>query len=383
VSTNPRCTLPGLFFRVASLISGLMSRLTSRLMFLLIFGLHPGLASAQAAATPRDILLPLSSPDQANVGPLAMATILTGDPVATCRFYAGAMDMGSRSANLAGAEAQAFAASLGLPPGQRLNVTVYSRADLQGAAQVRVVEVPADRPLARPAHDARMVGPLSMGFPVRKVEDRSTMMTAYGWAATAGVTSITLPMGDGTTYTVKETHFQAPDGVLSLGIDRAALRPVGPTDAALDIGGPAYVGIIVSDTQAMDVFLDKVLGFEKRRDIVLASSGPTGGLGLPTGTRFTFQQWFAPGTSTGHVVVMQHLNAGLAAPHRLGQGARGIAGWSFEGRDLAAVFERARAHNTTVLSPIGRRWVAGLGMLRTLVLATPDGMPVEIIEAAR
>ena len=346
MSTNPRCTLPGLFFRVASLISGLMSRLTSRLMFLLIFGLHPGLTSAQAAATPRDILLPLSSPDQANVGPLAMATILTGDPVATCRFYAGAMDMGSRSANLAGAEAQAFAASLGLPPGQRLNVTVYSRADLQGAAQVRVVEVPADRPLARPAHDARMVGPLSMGFPVRKVEDRSTMMTAYGWAATAGVTSITLPMGDGTTYTVKETHFQAPDGVLSLGIDRAALRPVGPIDPALDIGGPAYVGIIVFDTKTMDVFL------------------------------------VAPGSSTGYLVVMQHLNAGRPAPNGIGQGARGIAGWSFESRDLTAVFERARAHNTTVLSPIARRLVPGLGMLRTLVLATPDGMPIEIIEAA-
>ena len=153
-------------------------------------------------------------------------------------------------------------------------------------------------------------------------------------------------MGDGMTYTVKETHFHAPDGVMSLGIDRAALRPVGPIDPALDIGGPAYVGIIVFDTKTMDVFL------------------------------------VAPGSSTGHLVVMQHLNAGRPAPNGIGQGARGIAGWSFESRDLTAVFERARAYNTTVLSPIARRLVPGLGMLRTLVLATPDGMPIEIIEAA-
>jgi len=350
---------------------------------LMVPGLAPNQAVAQTTAAPRDILLPLSSPNQASVSPLAMVTILSGDPIATRRFYAGALDMGSRSANLTGAEAAAFAASLGLPPTQSLSVTVYSRPGLQGAAQIRVVEVPADRPQARPAHDAQVMGPLSMGFPVRKVEDRATMLTAYGWPATAGVTSITLPMGDGTTYTVKETHFQAPDGVLSLGIDRAALRPVGPIDPALDIGGPAYVGILVSDTRTMDVFLDKVLGFEKRRDIVLTSSGPTGGLALPAGTRFTFQQWFAPGSSTGYLVVMQHLNAGRPAPNGIGQGARGIAGWSFESRDLSAVLERARAHNTPVLSPLARRRVPGFGMLRTLVLATPDGMPIEIIEAAR
>lgn len=345
--------------------------------------LMPGLAFAQAAAAPRDILLPMTSPDPSGVGPLAMVTILTGNPVATRRFYAGALDMGSRNANLLGAEAAAFAASVGLPASQSLNVTVYSRPDIQGVAQIRVVEVPADRPLARPAYDAQVVGPLSIGFPTRKVEDRLTMMTAYGWPATAGVSSITLPFGDGTTYTVKETHFQAPDGVLGLGIDRADLRPVGPIDPALDIGGPAYVGIIVSDTKTMDVFLDKVLGFEKRREIVLASSGPSGGLGLPAGTRFVFQQWFSPGSSTGYLVVMQHINAGRPAPNGIGQGARGIAGWSFESRDLPVVLARAKANNTTVLSPIGRRLVPGFGMLRTLVLATPDGLPIELIEALR
>jgi catechol 2,3-dioxygenase-like lactoylglutathione lyase family enzyme len=335
---------------------------------------------AQAVAAPRDILVPASSPEQAIVGPLAVVTILTGDPVATRRFYAGAMDMASRSANVQGAEAAAFAATLGLPSTQNLNVTVYFRAGLQGAAQIRVVDVPANTPHARPGHDAQVLGPLSMGFPAFKVEDRAAMLSAYGWPAAAGVTAITLPRGDGGTYSVKEAHFQAPDGVLALGIDRADLRPVGPIDAALDIGGPAYSGIIVSDSKAMDVFLERVLGFEKRRDTVLASSGPAGGLGLPAGTRFTFQQWFAPGASTGYLVVMQHLNAGRPAPQGLGKGARGIAGWGFEARDLPAVLVRAQAHNATVLSPIGQRVVPGFGMRRTLVLATPDGLPIELME---
>ncbi len=343
----------------------------------------PAPVLAQAAAAPRDILVPLSLPEQAIVGPLAVVTLLTGDPLATRRFYAGAMDMASRSAKLQGAEAAAFAASLGLPATQNLDVTLYSRPGLPEAVQIRVVDVPANTPPARPSHDAQVLGPLSLGFPVHKVEDRAAMLSAYGWPATAGVTSITLPRGDGGSYSVKEAHFQAPDGVLALGIDRADLQPVGPIEPALDIGGPAYTGIIVSNSKAMAVFLEGVLGFEKRRDTVLASSGPTGGLGLPAGTRFMFQQWFAPGAATGYLVVMQYLNAGRPAPRGLGKGARGIAGWSFEARDLQTVLSRALAHNTTVLSPIAQRLVPGFGLRRSLVLATPDGLPIELMESLK
>jgi catechol 2,3-dioxygenase-like lactoylglutathione lyase family enzyme len=338
---------------------------------------------AQAGAAPRDILVPVSSPEQAIVGPLAVVTVLSGDASATRRFYAGAMDMASRSTALQGAEAAAFAASLGLPSTQNLNVTVYFRPGLADAVQIRVVDVPAITPPARPEHDAQVMGPLSLGFPVYKLQDRAAKVSALGWPATAGVTAITLPRGDGATYSVKEAHFQAPDGVLGLGIDRGELRPVGPIDPALDIGGPAYSGVIVSDSKAMEGFLDKVLGFEKRRDTVLTSSGPAGGLGLPAGTQFTFQQWFAPGASTGYLVVMQYLNAGRPAHQGFGKGARGMAAWGFETRDLALVLTRARAHNATVLSPIAPRLVPGLGMRRTLVLATPDGLPIELMEASR
>jgi catechol 2,3-dioxygenase-like lactoylglutathione lyase family enzyme len=338
-------------------------------------------AQAQAPAVSTDPLVPVSKAEDARVGPLAMATVITSSLAETSAFYVDGMDMNVTRQLVRGRQALALARDYKLPPQSQFAVGIYSRAGVSDATRIRAIEVTSPLAAARPAHDAQYVGPLSFGFPVRGVEQREAKLASIGKPATAGITVLALRRTDGSPYDVKEAHFKGPDGILSLGIDRADMTPVGPISTTTQIGGPAYSGMIVSDTTAMNVFLGDVLGFERRRDVELSSSGPNGGLGLPAGARFNFQQWFAPGSGTGYLVVMKYLNVGKPAPQPLGGPALGLARYSFMTRDLNAVMARARTHNIAIIQPARTRDELGFGRVRSAVLASPDNIPFEIIEA--
>ena len=187
---------------------------------------------------------------------------------------------------------------------------------------------------------------------------------------------MTLPKGDGTTYSVSEIHYRAPDGVLVLGIDRGSMRPVGPIDAASGIGGPAYASVVVEDLAGSERFMRDVLRYEKRRDAVFVSAGSRGGLGLADGQRFAFQQWFAPGASTGYVIVMKMLDRPATNGADGGFGHRGLTMLGFEAADLAAVEQRAVTASVRI---IARPTAAH----PTLLLAMPDGFLVEFARKAK
>lgn len=317
------------------------------------------------------------------VGPLHAITIHTSQGDAYRRFLQGGMGM-----NAGALETSALARRYGL--GQDvMSVRTYTGPNIGPNSspqfvQVRVIEgVQGGAAVLRPDHDALVPGILSIGFPVSGIEARAKILAAYDFPATAGVTDITLPRADGTTYKVFESHHHAPDGVLCLCIDRATLKPVGPIDTrGLGIGSPAYTGMIVTDATAMEAFLVGVFGWQKRRDVVLSSSGPNGGLGLPAGQRFKFQQYFAPGTDTGYLVVMEHLMNQKPAPAKLGLSQLGLGMLSFKTRQFGAVMSRARAQNTTILTmpQSGAQRRSQRGGQRSIILATPDGVPIEVIE---
>jgi hypothetical protein len=181
---------------------------------------------------------------------------------------------------------------------------------------------------------------------------------------------MTLPRGDGSTYDVQEIHYQGPDGVLVLGIDRGDMAPVGPIDAGSGIGGPAYASFVVENLPATEAILKGVLRYEKRRDAVFTSAGPKGGLGLESGQRFAFQQWYAPGARTGYLVVMKMLDRPVSPPQRGGFTRRGIAMLGFDAADLGAV--ALRAHE------VGARIVAKpTKSAPSLIVALPDGFLIE------
>ncbi|MFN3287402.1 MAG: hypothetical protein ACK40H_03070, partial [Sphingomonadaceae bacterium] len=147
------------------------------------------------------------------------------------------------------------------------------RPGLAGAVRLRILDVGPGAPAARPDHDARIIGGLSLGFPSADNAALDARMRSLGFRSTAGLTSITLPRGDGTTYTVGEVHHAAPDGVYALGIDRGSMAPVGPIDPAAGVGGPAYSGLMVGDMAAAERLFAGVLGLEKRRAVELTSAG--------------------------------------------------------------------------------------------------------------
>ena len=348
-----------------------MSHLTRRSALYGLGALAVSHLAHNAAAASADPLSVQGNVTDQFVGPLSGITIHTSDAHAYRRFLQGGMGM---------SQGPLVTSRLGRRYGldqDTMAIRTYLGPDASSAPiNVRIIEGASPRTsVLRPDHDALLPGAMSIGFPVSEIEARAKILAAYGFPATAGVTDITLPRADGTTYKVFESHHRAPDGVLCLCIDRADLKPVGLIDAAgLGIGGPAYSGMIVTDAAAMERMLVGVFGWQKRRDVVLSSSGPNGGLGLPAGQRFIFQQYFAPGTDTGYLVIMQHLMNQRPVPPKLGLAQRGLGMLSFGSRRLNDVIVRARAHNIAILAAPTR--AAG----RSVIFATPDGVPMEVMQ---
>ena len=247
----------------------------------------------------------------------------------------------------------------------------YTRPGIADAASVRAIILPASVPVLRPKHDALAIGGLAMGMPVSGQSKREAVVSSAGFSSAVGVTRMTLPRADGTPYVVEEIHYQAPDGVLVLGIDRGTMKSVGSIDATTGIGGPAYSSIVVGDLAGADRFMKQVLGYEMRRDAVFTSAGSKGGLGLPDGTRFAFQQWFAPGSSTGYVILMKMIDRPADPNPAAGFARRGIVMWSFDIADLKAAEARATLAGARIVARPTRS-------AQSLVVAMPDGFLVEL-----
>jgi len=312
--------------------------------------------------------------------PLAEITLAAADLGRCRRFYGGALDLDTELLRYDRASSQGACRHWGIPEQDNLDVLLLRRSGIPEALRVRIVRLDAGRPTARPALDCCADGALGLGVPVRDLIKRHAIVEAYGFKANAGVTTMSFPRADGTTYDIGETHWIAPDDVMVPGVDRAHLQPVGPIDPAVGIGGPSYSSALVSDIDRDGEFFDQVLGYELRREFTFESDGPKGGMRLPAGTRVRFQQWFAPGSRTGYLVIMQLLSGGLRAPNGLGLHNRGLGLWSFPTAKFAEVADKVARHGVKVLSAPADIDALGFGRRHSMVLATPDGFPVEIFQ---
>ncbi len=324
-----------------------------------------------------DPLAPVAGAE-ARVSPLAEVTLGAADLDAVARFYGEGLGMACTRERLEAGPAARFRRHYGMAGDGPLEMLACTRPAVAGAARVRAIALGADAPMVRPGHDARLPGGLSLGFPSAGNAPLLARLEGLGFRSSAGLTSITLPRGDGSSYSVGEVHLLAPDGLYVLGIDRGEMAPVGPIDPAAGAGGPAYSGIVVADLPALSRLLGDVVGLEKRREVELGSAGPEGGLGLPAGTRFDFQQWFAPGAATGYVVVIHYRDgAGRPAAHGAPD-ARGLMMWTFEADDLAARADAARAAGVRVVAGPAEVPEPG-GCRQSLVLATAEGFRIELV----
>ena len=358
-------------------------RLPPTVISLLLAGCA-GPSSAQVRTAPppaaADPMLPTSSPADALVSPLQIVTVATGDLARARRFYQGALDMSAEEVALEPAARAALATHWGIDPNAFERVVLLRQPFSGGSAAVRLVEVAGTLPTSRPGTDSRYLGGLGFGLAGTEWDARDAIAKTLGFQSSVGVIRMDFPRADKTTYTVSEIHFQAPDDLLVLGVDRGDMAPVGPIDAGLGIGTVAYSSMLVGDLAATDRFLADVLGLERRRDISFRSSGPGGGmLGLAKGEEVAFQQWFAPGASTGYLVVMERLTGERTPAGPLDLTSRGLSMLSFRTDRLDEVARRWAAFSGS-RAAASRVDLPGVGPARAIRIASPDGLPVEVYQ---
>ncbi len=323
-----------------------------------------------------DVFAPRSSADDARTGPLHTVTFVTADPASAERFFATGLGLeASEAVTLDNGQCR----YLGVAAGTRAQRFWLPSAGRE--SQIRALYVDTDTPQIRAGIDGRYVGGLSIGFPMTDLSARETIVNEAGFESVVGVKQIEFTSPDGVTYVSEEIHFIAPENTYVLGVKRpAGFRTVGPLDAAKGIGAPAYSAQCLADADAAIPFYRDVLGYEIRRDVDLTVAEPSG-LNLAAGMKERFIQAFAPGATTGYLVFLDHYQANLAPPvHYIGPPARGVAMWSFPGRDLDDLVRRARDFGAAILREpdnYSSPFIDGLSAM----IEAPGGYPVEVFEA--
>lgn len=314
------------------------------------------------------------------VGPLHTITVITADPGATHRFLREGIGLESFAGGRAEGS-QTTAGYLGIPADLPWSVRAYGRQgdESKPGSQVRVIGIEDAREVIRPEVNGRFVGGLSIGFAMDDLEKRETIMQEAGFASSVGVKSLQFAKPDGSTYVSQEIHFIGPEQILGLGVKRPnGFQPVGPLDPTSGVSGPAYSALCVPDADAAIAFFQQVLDLEVRRDVDLTVAQPSG-LRLATGMKERFVQIFAPGSTTGYLVVLDHYDENLASPaSKPGPPSRGIVMWSFPTADLDAVKRRAEAAGATILAPPGQYDSPCLNGAESMIVQMPSGYPVEL-----
>lgn len=329
-------------------------------------------------SAPEDPMKPVSSAEHAITSPIRLVTIATGSAEESGAFYEKGIGLESRGVPLSKTDMDKLDdhydwASRGY--------TIFGKTALAEAAAVRSVEVDSSLPVLRPAYSSRFVGALGVGFPSSDLDVLTSTVEKHGFHSAVGVTRMNFPRADGSTYEVGEVHYKAPDDVLVLGVDRGTQAPVGPIDTESGAGGVAYASMLVDDVDKTGRFMSDVLGYEKRRAMTFNSKGPGGGMqDMRAGELVAFEQWFSPGSTTGYFVVMELLDGGKRALPQPAAGSRGVVGWTVLSRDLDDIKRRWKAYSGLDSIDEFQGNIPGLGLGRSIVIATPDGAPVEVVQ---
>lgn len=339
-------------------------------------------APAVMAQAPVDPMAPTSSASNAIVSPLSVVSVAVADMEEARKFFQGGLGLVPQDVSVSGERARRLARHWGLKAADRINIMVFSNPFSPGAATIRAVEVGDDAPSSRPQTSSRYVGPLGFGLPMTDIAQRDAIVAAMGFKSTAGISQMNFPRADGSTYSISEVHFRAPDDFLVLGVDRGEQAQIGPIDPVLDIGGVAYSSFLVEDLDRSGKFLKDVLGLELRRQTTFRSAGSGGMLDMRKGEEVAFNQWFSPGARTGYLVEMKLLDGGRLPRTAKGYATRGIAAYTFTTRNIGELAKRWRAYGGAP-QPIFKGDLPGFGPARAMMITTPDGIPVEIVEQRR
>jgi len=292
-----------------------------------------------------DIFVPTSNPEDALVSALHTITYVTADPQGLERMLSQGMDLEcSAWVEPSEAERKSLNPYFGFAPEDRWQTcTFYRRGDVANI-QIRAICVTEDKPMTRPEIDGRYFGGATIGFPMFNIAEREKTMASAGIESSVGLKELEFTNAEGQTYVSSEIHFLGTENIFIMGVQRPDIFiQVGTIDPDTDIGAPAYSARCVKGLEEVKQFFDQVLGYEIRRDMAM-TVGPNSGLRLAEGMPERFVQGFAPGSSSGYVVFMEHGGMGIPTPApSVGPPNRGVVMWSFATNSFDEVYARAQA----------------------------------------
>jgi len=330
-----------------------------------------------------DIFVPSSSPEDALVGPLKTITYVTADPDGATKLLVDGMKLCASDWYVPDDHSNSTHGEyFGLNNEDKWKARHFSGEGAGANIQIRLISVDNTKGLIRPKVSGEFVGGLSIGFPVNHTEEHEKRLTALGYPSVVGVKRLEFTGPTGQTYISEEVHFPGPENIYILGVKRPDIFvPVGPMNNDLKLGAPAYSAVCTHDAEATIKFYRDVMGYEIRRDMKM-TVGNNSGLLLKEGSDERFIQAFAPGSSTGYLVFLDHGDERkFGLPDKpLGPPNRGVCMWSFPSADIELFAERARANNAKILRDIDEVDSLFIGRQKTLMLEDPTGHPLEIYE---
>jgi catechol 2,3-dioxygenase-like lactoylglutathione lyase family enzyme len=329
--------------------------------------------AAAPTSAARDALAPTSSAKDALVSPLQRIVISTNSLAESLLFYRDGLGLSvDGPVKLSKHERNLRLRAWNVARNDAWQLYRLHRPGVL-AAEIELVVFERIKPAIHRSWSALELGPLSIGFPNAGQLERDQAIRALGFGALNALEIYSVPRPDGTTYRIEETIFNGPDFVHAVGIHRAdGQSQLGPLDMR-GLGGPAYSAMVVADAGRMIAFMTDVLGWEMRVDRQWKSAGSKGALNVPDGTEFRFSILYAKGASSGHVLLMQYLNAPVqpsAAPAQVPN--RGIGMWVMQTQRMSAIRANARKFG----SPLVR--LNANTARESLLLTAPNGFKILI-----
>lgn len=330
-------------------------------------------------SAPEDIFIPKSKPADALVEQLHTVTVVTSDKDGTQRAFLDGygLDWSGWQSPERQNRAQ-LNAYFGLT-GTAWQMAAFYKKGIAANIAVRVIYTPDPAPQVRTSYDGLINGGATISFPKADLRAHEKTMKACGFTSTMGVKELEFQSPTGELYTSAEIIYYAMEHCYLLAVKRPEIFvPVGPIEPGTGLSAPAYSARCISDAGPILEFMQSVLGFEVRRDVVFPI-GDQSAMLLPQGSKERFIQVFAPGASTGYMVLMDHFeDSKPPSTETLGPPSRGIVMWSYKTKDLGAVYTRALEFGADILRPPGVYTSPYLDLPRSMILKDPGGFPLEI-----
>jgi catechol 2,3-dioxygenase-like lactoylglutathione lyase family enzyme len=343
--------------------------------YLLCLFLAACCVSGSCATTPAsklDALAPTSSVQDALASPLKRIVISTNSLPESLLFYRDAMGLQvDGPIRLSAFERKRRVRAWALDSKESWQLYRLYRDGVPAAAEIELVVFDRIKPAIHRGWNPLVLGPLSIGFPNTDQVKHDQIVRKLGFGALNQIEIYPVPRPDGTQYRIQETIFNGPDFVHAVGIHRAdGQTQLGPLDEH-GLGGPAYSAMVVKDSAKMIAFMTEVLGWEVRSDRTWKSAGSKGALNVPDGTEFRFSILYAKGASTGHVLLIQFINANAQPPAMTAQVPnRGIGMWVMQSQKIQTIRANAKKFGAETLRLNSDTLQEGL------VLTAPNGFKI-------